>query len=215
MANIAYVRVGVKGKTKAQQIDEIGEADKWYFEESKDRKELKRLLRSVRKGDALYVSDLLRLTDNVNDLVSIIGDLSKKNVHLISRKEKIDSRTTTGQALLMAIKVVSEFEKEARSERHAEGVHRAKIEGKYKGKKKKTIPGFAEHYNDYMSRKTSKIDLAKKLKISRGTLDRMIRDYERENVKNSDDIQIVPLQEGSKIGQLRFDDINMNLKEER
>ncbi len=215
MANIAYVRASAKGRTKAQQINEIGAADKWFFEESRDRKELSKLIRSVKKGDVVYVTDLLRLADKVDGLVTIIGDLSKKNAHLISMKEKIDSRTVSGQAILMAIKVVSEFEKDALSERHAEGVQRAKSEGKYKGKKKKTIPNFAEHYNDYMSRKISKINLAKKLNISRGTLDRMIRDYEQENAKNGEYMQIVPLQEGSKIGQLRFDDINMNLKEER
>jgi len=216
MAKLAYVKAGIRHNTKAEQMEMIGQADKWYIETSyDDGKMLKKMLQCAKKGDVLYVSDLLRITDSIECLVQFSEKILKKEIHFVSLKEKIDSRTMVGQTMLMAFKTISEFEKEALAEKHAKGIQRARLEGKYKGKKKKIIPGFEEHYSEYMARKITKIKLAEKLKISRGTLDRIIRDYERELQNKDGTPQIVPLQEGSKIGQLRFDDINMNIKEER
>ena len=53
----------------------------------------------------------------------------------------------------------------------------AKKEGRYKGRNKIVVPGIEEYYNRYMTRQATKTQIAKELKISRCTLDRLFREY--------------------------------------
>ena len=59
-----------------------------------------------------------------------------------------------------------------------EGIAIAKREGKYKGGKKKKINSadFDYYYARYMSREITKTKMAAALKISRPTLDRILRE---------------------------------------
>lgn len=68
----------------------------------------------------------------------------------------------------------SQYNKEAQRE----GINKAKREGKYKGRNAVTVPNFGQYYDAYMTRQTSKSQLAKQLDISRPTLDRLIKEYE-------------------------------------
>ena len=57
------------------------------------------------------------------------------------------------------------------------GIERAKAEGKYKGRKAVEIEDstFTEQYTRYMNREITKTELAKILKVSRPTLDKIIK----------------------------------------
>ena len=114
-------------------------------------------------------------------MLDIVEKLNDKGVTLISNKENIDTSTPTGKLMLTMIGAINEFERTNMLERQREGIAIAKRTGKYKGRKAVTVPDFERHYNAYISRQINKSELAKQLGISRPTLDRLIREFERAN----------------------------------
>ena len=74
---------------------------------------------------------------------------------------------------------IADFERENILERQREGIAIAKAAGKYKGRNKISIPDFQDYYDLYMRRKITKSAIAKKLKISRPTVDRLIKEHDK------------------------------------
>lgn len=182
---IAYVRVSTAEQNEQRQIEAMERYDieKWFNEKvsAKDanRPKLRELLDFVREGDTIHVHDLSRLARSTRDLLDIVETLNKKGVHLVSNKESIDTSTPTGKLMLTMIGAINEFERVNLLERQKEGIAIAKREGKYRGGKRKSVPGFAEGYSRYMAREITKSALARELNISRPTLNRLIMEYER------------------------------------
>ena len=58
------------------------------------------------------------------------------------------------------------------------GIEKAKSVGVYKGRKPVDIPNFVEHYKRWKTRQITKSALAEELKITRPTLDKLIKDFE-------------------------------------
>lgn len=181
---IGYIRVSTVEQNLARQevTMERYQVEKVFSEKisAKDtnRPELQKALEWAREGDTLVVHDFSRLARSTKDLLEIVELLNDKKVTLISAKENIDTSTATGKLMLTMIGAINEFERENLLERQREGIAIAKEKGKYKGRKEVTIKDFEKHYNRYMSREISKSALAKELKISRPTLDKLINEYE-------------------------------------
>ena len=74
---------------------------------------------------------------------------------------------------------ISEFEREMILERQREGIALAKKAGKYKGRKKISVPNIGDYYDRYMTRQASKSQIAKELNISRNTLDRLFSEHKK------------------------------------
>ena len=108
----------------------------------------------------------------------IVEYLNNKGVRLISNKENLDSNTSTGKLMLTMIGAIAEFERANMLERQREGIAVAKEHGVYKGRKAIEIEDdkFNEEYQKYMNRELNKTELAKRLGVSRPTLDKMIRE---------------------------------------
>lgn len=186
MANVAYVRVSSSDQNEARQKEALQkhEIDKWFAEKVsgkniKDREQLQAMLDWVREGDTVYVHDFSRLARSTKDLLDITEQLSGKKVHLVSLKENLDTSTPTGKLMLTMIAAINEFERQNLLERQAEGIAIAKKEGKYKGRKRIEIKDFGRYYDSYMNREISKSGIAKKLNISRPTVDRLIQEYRK------------------------------------
>lgn len=191
MSNIAYVRVSTVEQNEQRQIEGIKDRtkiDKWYIEKvsAKDtnRPELQSLLDYVRDGDTVYIHDFSRLARSTKDLLEIVETLNNKGVNLVSNKESIDTSTPQGKLMLTMIGAIYEFERANMLERQREGIAIAKKEGKYKGGQVKKINQeiFEKEFNRYLKRDITKKELAEVLKISRPTLDKLIKDY-KENGK--------------------------------
>ena len=180
---LAYIRVSTAEQNEQRQVEAMQRygIEKWYTEKisAKDtnRPKLKELLDFARDGDIIHIHDFSRLARSTKDLLDIVENLNRKGVHLVSNKENIDSSTPTGKLMLTMIGAINEFERANLLERQREGIALAKREGKYKGGKRKEIADFEAHYRRYMSREISKSALARELKISRPTLDKMIKEY--------------------------------------
>ena len=94
---VAYVRVSTVDQNEARQVEALKryEIEKWFTEKvsgkNMDRVQLKLMLEFVREGDTVLVSDFSRLARSTRDLLDIVEELKKKNVHLVSLKEKLDT----------------------------------------------------------------------------------------------------------------------------
>lgn len=184
--HIAYIRVSTVEQNEQRQIEAMKNynIEKWFVEKvsAKDtnRPELQNMLEFAREADIIHIHDFSRLARSTRDLLDIVELLNRKGITLVSNKENIDSSTPTGKLMLTMIAAINEFERTNLLERQREGIALAKQSGKYKGGKTKTIKNFAEHYDRYMSRQTTKASLSRELGISRPTLDRIIKDFEKE-----------------------------------
>ena len=184
---VAYIRVSTVEQNEARQLEAMKQhgIEKYFTEKvsAKDmnRPQLQAMLDFVREGDTVYIHDFSRLARSVKDLLAIVELLNSKNVTLVSNKEQIDSSTPTGKLMLTMIGAIAEFERQNMLDRQREGIAIAKREGKYKGRKPIEIEDdiFKAQYDRYMNREISKVELAKILKISRPTLDKMIKEYKQ------------------------------------
>lgn len=181
---VAYVRVSTLEQNEERQVEALKkhEIEKWFIEKASakdtNRPELNQMLDFIREGDAVYVHDFSRLARSATDLLKLVEKFREKGVELVSNKENIDTSTPTGKLMLTMIGAINEFERTNLLERQREGIAIAKREGKYKGRKPVKIDNFCDCYERYMKRQISKAGLAKELKISRPTLDKLMKEYE-------------------------------------
>ena len=184
MANIAYVRVSTAEQNEGRQVEELKkhQIDKWFTEKisGKDtnRPQLQAMLDYVREGDTVYIHDFSRLARSTKDLLELVEQLQIKGVHLVSNKENLDTGTPTGKLMLTMIAAINEFERENLLERQREGIALAKEAGKYQGGQVKRIKeqDFNSAYERYQRRELNKKEWAAELKISRPTLDKLLKD---------------------------------------
>lgn len=180
--NIAYVRVSTIEQNEARQVEALRshQIDKWFKEKvsGKDtnRPQLQAMLEFSREGDTIYIHDFSRLARSTSDLLKLVELLQSKNVRLVSNKENIDTHTPTGKLMLTMIAAINEFERTNLLERQREGIAIAKRNGIYKGRKPVTISPeeWNAAYADYCTRKINKVQMAKRLGISRTTLDKLL-----------------------------------------
>ena len=182
--NIAYVRVSTVEQNEERQIEGLKKynIEKWFVEKisgkNTNRPELKNMIDFAREGDTIYIHSLDRLARSTKDLLEIVELLQNKKVHLVSNKENIDTSTATGKLMLTMIGAIAEFERANMLERQREGIAIAKAEGKYKGRKSIEIDdNFNNLYEQYKNRKINKCEFAKRLNVSRPTLDKLIKEY--------------------------------------
>ena len=180
---IAYVRVSTEEQNEARQTEALTEygIEKWYTEKvsakNMDRPKLREMLDFVREGDTVYVHDFSRLARSTKDLLDILEYLDKKKVALISNKENLDTATPTGKLMVTMIAAINEFERQNILDRQKEGIAIAKKNGKYAGGHYKKIDEkkWELLLAQYNSRQITKVEFARKLGVSRPTLDRILK----------------------------------------
>ena len=187
MSNVAYVRVSTVEQNTGRQFGDFEKAgvkiDKVFEEKvsgkDRERPKLKAMLDYVRDGDTVYIESYSRLARNTRDLLNIVHELEEKKVSVVSLKENFDTSTPQGRLMLTFMQGIAQFERDIIKERQAEGIAIAKREGKYKGRKPIEVDSdvFKNQYDRYTRREISKVELAKILKVSRPTLDKMIKEY--------------------------------------
>lgn len=186
---VAYVRVSTIEQNEARQTEALKEfkIDKWFVEKMSgkdtERPEFKAMMDYVREGDELYVMDLSRLSRSTTDFMQTMDKLQAKNVKLISLKEKIDTNSAMGEALVKIVAVLNELERKNMLERQAEGIKIAKAQGKYHGRQYKQYDDMdllMKKLADIKLGKRTVSSLAKELSVTRPTIYNWIKHYEKE-----------------------------------
>lgn len=145
MAVVGYARVSSFGQELEiqQHLLAVAGCDKVFYEKksgttTEGREELRRALEYVREGDVFVVTRIDRLARSVSDLGTIVDQLVAKKVSFRALQQgEFDTTAATGRLFLTMLGAFAEFETALRRERQAEGIAKARAEGRYKGRPKK------------------------------------------------------------------------------
>lgn len=139
---VGYARVSTVEQDAgfAAQLDELKRVgcEKLFSEKvssvAAKRAQLDAALEFTREGDVLVVTRLDRLARSVADFVRISDALDRKKVSLRVLAMGLDTGNASGRLMLNVLSSVAQFEREVMLERQREGIAKAKIAGKYKGR---------------------------------------------------------------------------------
>ena len=140
------------------------------------RKRLAEALDFVREGDTLIVTRLDRLARSVPHLLEVLGVLTAKGAALRILGMGIDTATPTGKLMLTVLGGIAEFEREIMLERQREGIAKAKVAGKYKGRKP-TARARSEEVIGLHRAGTGPTEIASKLGIGRASVYRILNEH--------------------------------------
>jgi DNA invertase Pin-like site-specific DNA recombinase len=148
MTLVCYARVSSTGQSLEVQEDLLRAAggeeifkEKCSGTTTVGRDELEAALRFVRRGDVFMVTRLDRLARSMIDLRRIVDTLTEKGVGFrVLQQGSIDTTKSEGRLLLNILGSFAEFETDIRKERQADGIAKAKVAGKYRGRKASIDP---------------------------------------------------------------------------
>lgn len=147
---IGYLRVSTGKQNLANQQDEIRRfalskewtIDSWVTEvvsgrkNERDRK-LGALLRRMKRGDTLVVTEISRLSRTLTDVMAIMGKCLKKEINLYTTKEGYTfDNSINSKVLCFAFGLVAEIERNLISMRTKEALALRKAEGVVLGRRK-------------------------------------------------------------------------------
>lgn len=140
MANIGYRRVSTRDQNISRQLDGV-QIDKCFDDYvsggTLDRPEWAKCVDYIREGDTLFVHSIDRLARNLGDLEQTIKQLNDKGVvvHFVKQSLTFNgTRDPMHRLLLQVLGAFAEFEREVILERQAEGIAKAKAEGRHCGR---------------------------------------------------------------------------------
>lgn len=144
------------------------------------RSQLAAALEFVRDGDALVVTRLDRLARSTTDLLALVALLERKRVSLRVLDfggQPIDTSSPSGRLILTMFGAMAEFERALIIARQKEGIAKAKLEGRYRGR----VPTARAKAHDVRSLAQSGMGasaIAAKLSISRASVYRILADQQ-------------------------------------
>ena len=140
-----------------------------------DRGGLLELLDLVVEGDTLVVTHIDRLSRGLTHGLQVIEGLHRAGVEFRSLSEDFDTATATGKLQLAMVLAFSEWWRNSIRERSVAGQAKARAEGRFPGRR----PSLSEQQREYIraerSRGVSQRELAKRLEVSRWTIQQVDR----------------------------------------
>ena len=178
---IGYIRVSTIDQNIERQLEGI-ELDKTFIDKisgrSIERPALQEMLSYVRDGDIVIVHSMDRLARNLDDLRSIVKDLTNRQIKVKFIKESLEfsgDDSAISNLLLSVMGAFAEFERKLIKERQTEGIALAKKRGVYKGRKPALTPEQILDLKEKVDTGIMKSALAKEFNISRETLYKYLR----------------------------------------
>lgn len=178
---IGYIRVSSFEQNSERQLDGMT-LDKVFTNKAsgKDtyRPQLKALLDFIRSGDTLIVHSMDRLARNLDDLRSLVQQLTQKGICIEFVKENLtftNDASPMAHLMLSVMGAFAEFERALIKERQREGIALAKQKGVYKGRKKALSTEQIQELKECLLAGEKKAKVARKYNISRETLYQYLR----------------------------------------
>jgi len=177
---IGYARVSTTDQNLTLQKDALLKAgcEKIYTDEisgtKKDRPGLSKALEMLRKDDTLVVWKLDRLGRSVKNLIELVSDINKQNIHFKSLTDSIDTSTPSGRFFFHVMASLAQMERELIVERTKAGLEAAKKLGRRGGRKRVMTDSKLTSAKKLLSSGVLPRDVAKDLGVSLATLYRWI-----------------------------------------
>jgi len=179
---IGYARVSTADQSLDRQSDELkaAGADEVRTEVGSGKKDAVRpvwdeLMRSLRPGDTLMVTELSRLGRSTSRLSALADDLQERKVSLKILNLGIDTGTPAGKLVYSIISAVAEMERELLIERTMSGLTAARARGRKGGRKQSITPAQIRRAQKlYDARELTVSEIAATIGCSRQTLYRYL-----------------------------------------
>lgn len=193
-----YARVSSKSQNLDRQIEQfrsLGAKERDIICDKQSGKDFKRdgytALKTtlLRQGDTLIITSLDRLGRNkkemkeelewmkANHICLRILDIPTSLISVPKGQEWIIDMVNN--ILIEVLASLAEKERITIRENQKAGIEIAKKKGKYKGRKPVEIDDFSSYYDAWKRRDFTKVALSEKLNISRPTLNKLIKEYEK------------------------------------
>jgi site-specific DNA recombinase len=150
--------------------------DAGYSAKSLQRPGMALIMERIRNGaiERVVVSKLDRLTRSVRDLCHIVELCNEHRVALVSATESLDTATAAGRMVVHLLGVVSQWEREAISERTREALAAKKRRGERLGRKPALNSARLEAAKTMLGAGFGVGHVARVLKVGRSTLYRVL-----------------------------------------
>lgn len=178
---VGYARVSTTDQDAALQLDALEEAGcVRVFKDhasgaTTKRPGLQALKDYLQPGNVLVVWRLDRLGRSLPDLVAIMDELHRHDVHLLSLTEAIDTTTATGQLVFHVAGAFAEFERNIIRERTRAGLASAAARGRLGGRPTVVNEKKLEAARVMLAAGQSQRDTAEALGVSRSSLARALQ----------------------------------------
>lgn len=144
MARIGYARVSTTdqdldtqlAKLKAEGCEVI-RSEKVSGASRDGRTELATILAFLRPGDELVVTRLDRLGRDTRDVLNLIHECEQKGAFVTVLDPHVSTRGEMGHIVLTVLGMVAQMERRFIKERQRDGIEKAKVEGIYRGGKRR------------------------------------------------------------------------------
>ena len=183
MAAIGYARVSTQDQSLDRQADELmaAGADEVRSEVGSGKKGADRpvwdeLLRNLRQGDILVVTELSRLGRSTSQLAALADDLTDRGIALQILNLGIDTGTPGGKLVYSIIAAVAEMERALLIERTMSGLAASRARGRVGGRKPSLTPGQARRVRQLYDAKNLTVqEIANSVGVSRQTVYRYVK----------------------------------------
>ena len=193
--NYGYIRVSTdKQTTKNQKFEILNYSkerdiliDEWIEEtisatKKLDDRKFGKLLRDMKKGDQLVVTELSRLGRNLMQIMKILHDCMEKDIQVFTIKERYElGNNINSKVLAFAFGLSAEIERNLISQRTKEALARKKAEGIILGRPKGSkasytkLTGKEEEIKKYLDKKITYSAIARLLGVHRLTVSSYVK----------------------------------------
>ncbi|GAA2912118.1 recombinase family protein [Streptosporangium fragile] len=174
---IGYARVSTGGQKLERQIDALTAAGcRRIFADKKsgksaERPELKACHAFLTAGDTLVVPSLDRYGRSLADLITMVGELRRREIGFTSLHENLDTTTPGGRLVFHVFAALAEFIRELIVAGTREGLAAAKARGRVGGRPSVVTPDLLRAARDMLPNPEHSVtSIAKLLGVSPGTL---------------------------------------------
>ncbi len=194
-----YVRVSTKDQSVDMQLNDLErysrergyEIYKIYQDNGvsgtkETRPALNELMNDVRKRkiDVVLVWRFDRFARSTKHLVDALYEFRSLGIDFISYQENIDTSSPLGEAIFTIISAMSKLERDIIAERVKGGLRRAKAKGRKLGRPRCEVD--TGKLIEYRKQNLTVRQIASKMKISKGTVDRTLKTYFNDAPKTSE-----------------------------